>query len=259
MTVRATLFPCLAVISAMCPPALASANARVVYVDSMQVHGRVEQQEARAFLVRVLGGLGYTPKFAESIETGKTDCAGSLDCLRRRAESVDATMALRATFLELAGTVSILVVVLHVDEGKRVVHERTGIDLGAGDRSLAMALQRDFYIERHDSGPRTRTWVSIALAGGAVALAVAGGLSLGHADTIEKRFFTEHVDNQGRVHGISVRDATAQETRARTFTALGWGLVAAAGVAGVTATVVYLGDDGARGSRSVSVGIAGRF
>lgn len=95
---------------------------------------------------------------------------------------------------------------------------------------------------RQDAGSSPRRVAAWSAAAVGVGLATAGVWSLVEARTRQNDFRTEHLDANGHVVGISPAAARQAETRARAWSIAGGLMLAGAGIAGVTATVLFVSD-----------------
>jgi hypothetical protein len=105
-------------------------------------------------------------------------------------------------------------------------------------------------------GRRVVAW---ATAGAAVLLAAGGAWALATSASRKDTFFAEHVNENGEIYGISPADAADHEATTRRWDLLGGLLLAGAGAAGITATVVFLSDGKHAEPEAALVGVAAKF
>jgi hypothetical protein len=228
MSLRLRLLPLVA--SAI--PALAWADPRIAYVDEVRSFGGVDPGRARALVEAALARADLAAGFGDAPPCGGT---AEVACLAERGRRAGAVIALRVTVAEVAGELVLgaMVVDLARRDTRREIIE--GLDpVRPDDRFVALLRVAEPAARRR---PRYAAWT---FAVGAGALAVSGALVTGRALSLRSDFFTNHVAPNGDVFGISPRDARAAEDRARAWSLAGGLLLAGAGVAGVTATVLFV-------------------
>jgi hypothetical protein len=225
----------------------------VAYLDEVAVHGGVTPDDARSFVHRLLGSAGYTVAF---VAADRPACAGDPACLSERGKRAGAVLAGAATFLVLAGDTVVVLTLVDVATGRSASHTRPGVALGQGDPELLRWVLVTFGPAPSDTRGKPLAWT---MASAGVALAVAGGLALVHADAVENDFHARHVNDRGQVHSISRVEAEAWERRAKTWAAAGWISVGLAGGSGIAATLLFLDGDDSRPRTPTGVAIGGSF
>ena len=95
---------------------------------------------------------------------------------------------------------------------------------------------------RRDTGSSPRRVAAWSSAAVGVGLATAGVWSLVEARARQNDFQTQHLDADGHVVGISPAAARQAESRARAWSIAGGLMMAGAGIAGITATVLFVSD-----------------
>lgn len=246
---------CIAVAAALLAAASlsspASAEGGAIYVDEVASYGG-DRKVLRAELETALAHQGYAASFAAP---GEAACsADDATCLAGRAERHGASLALRVTHLELAGEVAIAMRLFSVQDGRAA---RRLIELG-DIRDAASELATALAALGEDLAPsgqayQTRAW---ALTGTSAALAVAGGTAITWAYGQRRRFFADHVGDDGDIIGMSPAGAQSAERRAQAWALAGGLLVAGAAASGISAAFMFTGDSGGQGG---ALTLQGRF
>lgn len=221
------------------------------YVDEVANYTSLQEGELRETLRDALARADYRAEFANP---KRPPCAEEdRACVAKRAETRGAAIGLRATWVELAGEISVVLDTV-APRGGAARHVVSGVGK-TPSRDLATVIA-SIEIESDEgmSGRRVAAW---SLGGASLAFAAGGAAASLRAWQKRRTFFDEHVDDRGNVVGISPSRAKAAEDRARAWAVAGTILLAGAAVSGVTAGVLFV-EGGSEGD-STGVIVGGRF
>jgi hypothetical protein len=211
----------------------AAANVPIAYVDDVVVAGGPSVEVGRQFAASVIVRAGLRPVFAAE----ETDpCGDDPACLTTRLRDHGASLAVRFVITEVAGQVHVALTAFRSAPVRELVAD---VDLARADDRLAAVLQ-GLAPPRPRRG-RIAAWSLLAVS---VSAATAGGLATWYAYDQRARFFRDHVDEDGHVFGISPEGARQSESRARRWSLLGGVGLGLAVISGVSASVLFLRDDG---------------
>jgi hypothetical protein len=226
-----------------------------VHIHELDIHGDLLPGRARSYLERALSAAGYDVVFAPA---GSAPCGADAACLSTQGKRAGALLSGTVTVLGLAGNVSVVLTLVEVASGRSASHTRPGVNLDHNDQALARWIVITFgpppVSSRADGEP-----LAWAMTGVAVALALTGGLSLLHAESVESDFRAQHINDRGQVHSISRSDAEAWESRARRWAAAGWISLGLASGSGIAATILFMDRGRVESGAPLGVGLSGSF
>lgn len=216
-------------------PNVAAAEPPIAYIDEIVVAGGPEPTRAREFAVALVERAGLRPRFAEP---GTEPCGDDPACLALRARREHAVVALRLAIADVAGQVTVALLAVDGAHVRREIAD--DVDLGRANDGLAAAV-RELLPAPRSSRHRVAAWSLLVASAG---LAIGGGVAMWHARDLKQQFFDAHVADNGDVYGISPAEARAEEDRARRWSMLGGIGLAGAGIAGISATILFVREAG---------------
>lgn len=219
---------------------------RAAVVEQVETFGGLRSELARAHLERLLGAVGYR------VLDETPACAGDRACLRSFLRDAGADLAVRATYVDVAGEVTLALVLIERDgraweiTAAVAAIERVSSELVAAISAPEQAIVSD---SGHAPGRRRLAWGLAA--GGALAM-VGGGLMIWEARSQRDEFFDGFVDGDGNVMGLSPGQAQDREDRANRWLAAGIATACVGALAGMGSTVLFITAP-ERGSTSLVV------
>ena len=227
----------------------AAADSPAGYIDEVANYTSASDEDLRRQVEAAVSRAGYAPTFAAA---DRAPCEpGDTSCLGQRARAAGAVIAVRTTWVEVAGELSVAVEVVDARRQRASQHKIRRGDFEAAANLVAAFLSEEKVRFASGGSSNRAAW---SLAGVSVALAVGGGASTLHAWRSRGAFFRDHIDDGGDIVGISPGDARSAETRARVWSVAGAALLAGAAASGLTAGVMF-----ARDGSDGSVVVGGRF
>jgi hypothetical protein len=221
------------------------------YVDEIAAFGGVDIDLARELVVGALSRAGLRARFAAATVA---PCGDQPACLAERGRAAGARVAIRLTVAEVGDDVVASILIVQTRRGEAARHLEQGFELGGLEDRLAALL---------GSGPARRAprrrIAAWSLVGATVLVGVAGAAATWMARDLRDDFFTDHVDANGDVVGLSPAAARAAEARARGWALAGGLLIAGAGATGLAATVLFVDGGGGGEARPAGVAVTGRF
>jgi hypothetical protein len=236
------IFPAY-VLALTAAPKLAAAEPPIAYVDEIVIAGGPEVDRAREFAAALVQRAGLRARFSES---GNDPCGDDPACLALRARRARAAVALRLAIADVGGRVTVALLAVDGAHVRREIAD--DVDLGRADDGLAAAV-RELLPAPRFVHRRLAAWSLLVTS---AALAIGGGGAVWHAHDLKQQFFAAHVAANGDVYGISPAEARVEEARARRWSLLGGIALAGAGIAGVSATVMFIHEP----DRSRPVGLS---